>query len=63
MGFARNWVMMVMRCISWVEFAIIVNGKAGDDFKSTRGIRQPWVTGLLERWILFKAWPLIVVGF
>lgn len=33
--------MMVMRFISSVELAIIViNGKAGDDFKSTRGIRQ-----------------------
>ncbi|BFG30936.1 hypothetical protein CerSpe_172100 [Prunus speciosa] len=40
MGFARNWVMMVMRCISSVEFAIVVNGKAGDDFKSIGGIRQ-----------------------
>ncbi|CAL2227339.1 unnamed protein product [Prunus armeniaca] len=40
MGFARQWVGWVMRCLSSVEFAVIVNGKVGSYFNLTRGLRQ-----------------------
>ncbi|CAB4262919.1 unnamed protein product [Prunus armeniaca] len=40
MSFARQWVGWVMRCLSSVEFAVIVNGKVGSYFNLTRGLRQ-----------------------
>ncbi|KAI5342265.1 hypothetical protein L3X38_010140 [Prunus dulcis] len=40
MGFASKWVGWVMRCLSSVEFAVIVNGKVGSYFTPTRGLRQ-----------------------
>lgn len=40
MGFTSKWVGWVMRCLSSVEFAVIVNGKAGSYFTPTRGLRQ-----------------------
>ncbi|XP_021803273.1 uncharacterized protein LOC110747395 [Prunus avium] len=40
LGFAGDWISLVMRCITSVEFAVIVNGSPGISFKPTRGIRQ-----------------------
>ncbi|CAL9028853.1 unnamed protein product [Prunus brigantina] len=40
MGFASQWVGWVMRCLSSVEFAVLVNGKVGSYFTPTRGLRQ-----------------------
>ncbi|CAL9017676.1 unnamed protein product, partial [Prunus brigantina] len=40
LGFAGDWISLVMRCITSVEFAVIVNGSPGINFKPTRGIRQ-----------------------
>lgn len=40
MGFAMNWVSLLMRCVRSVSFAIILNGKTGDFFYPSRGLRQ-----------------------
>lgn len=40
MGFHSKWVGWVMECIKTVSFSITVNGKAGETFRPSRGIRQ-----------------------
>ncbi|BFG30782.1 hypothetical protein CerSpe_170560 [Prunus speciosa] len=39
-GFDQSWVRLVMRCITSVRFTVLLNGKSGNPFKSSRGIRQ-----------------------
>ncbi|XP_062028495.1 uncharacterized protein LOC133744394 [Rosa rugosa] len=40
LGFASNWINMIMRCVTSVSYAILVNGEATTTVKPTRGIRQ-----------------------
>ncbi|KAA3468586.1 reverse transcriptase [Gossypium australe] len=40
MGFAMNWVELIMKCISTASYAIILNGSRGRTFKPSRGLRQ-----------------------
>ncbi|KAA3454812.1 reverse transcriptase [Gossypium australe] len=40
MGFARKWVELIGRCVSSVSYAIIINGRRGNLFFPTRGLRQ-----------------------
>ncbi|KAM1054325.1 hypothetical protein ACFX2I_001689 [Malus domestica] len=40
MGFDRNWVNLVMNCVTTVEFSVLINGHSGRRFKPTRGLRQ-----------------------
>ncbi|KAH1122210.1 hypothetical protein J1N35_005370 [Gossypium stocksii] len=37
MGFAVEWVTLIMKCISIVSYTVSVNGRKGDVFKPTRG--------------------------
>lgn len=40
MGFAQNWVDLVMSCVSSTKLAVMMNGSPGDFFTPTRGLRQ-----------------------
>ncbi|CAL8168749.1 unnamed protein product [Prunus armeniaca] len=40
LGFANKWVRLIMSLVKSVELALVINGKPGSYFKSTRGIRQ-----------------------
>ncbi|KAA3464428.1 reverse transcriptase [Gossypium australe] len=40
MGFARNWIEPIMRCVTSVSYAVIINGSRGRAFKPSRGLRQ-----------------------
>ncbi|XP_052486336.1 uncharacterized protein LOC128041067 [Gossypium raimondii] len=40
MGFAKEWVVLIMRCISTVSYVVTTNGRNGRVFKPTRGLRQ-----------------------
>ena len=40
MGFAQKWIKVVMKCISSVSYALIINGLPQQVFFPTRGIRQ-----------------------
>ncbi|KAA3468576.1 reverse transcriptase [Gossypium australe] len=40
MGFAMNWVELIMKCISTSSYAVILNGSRGRTFKPSRGLRQ-----------------------
>lgn len=40
MGFHPKWVEMVMKCVTTVSFSVQINGKLGNYFKPTRGLRQ-----------------------
>ncbi|GMI89993.1 hypothetical protein HRI_002668700 [Hibiscus trionum] len=40
MGFAREWVNLILRCVSSVSFLVRVNGTLSEEFFPTRGIRQ-----------------------
>ncbi|XP_062014108.1 uncharacterized protein LOC133730558 [Rosa rugosa] len=40
LGFASNWINMVMRCVTSVSYAILVNGEATAKIHPTRGIKQ-----------------------
>ncbi|KAK5824413.1 hypothetical protein PVK06_019185 [Gossypium arboreum] len=39
-GFAVEWVTLIMKCISTVSYTVNINGKRGDIFKPTRGLHQ-----------------------
>ncbi|KAF5447955.1 hypothetical protein F2P56_033465 [Juglans regia] len=40
MGFAQEWIQLVMNCVESVSYSILLNGSPQDLFKPTRGIRQ-----------------------
>ncbi|KAA3467612.1 reverse transcriptase [Gossypium australe] len=40
MGFTKEWVALIMRCISIVSYVVNINGRRGNIFKPTRGLRQ-----------------------
>ena len=40
MGFARQWVSVIMNCVSSVSYRVKVNGKLTDAFTPQRGLRQ-----------------------
>ncbi|KAA3460897.1 reverse transcriptase [Gossypium australe] len=40
MGFANEWVGLIMKCISSVSYAVNINGSRGRIFQPTRGLRQ-----------------------
>ncbi|KAA3485113.1 reverse transcriptase [Gossypium australe] len=40
MGFAKEWVTLVMKCVSTVSYAVNINGNRGRIFQPTRGLRQ-----------------------
>ncbi|XP_016706911.1 uncharacterized protein [Gossypium hirsutum] len=40
MGFAEEWVSLILRCVSIVSYTVNINGRRGDVFKPTRGLRQ-----------------------
>ncbi|KAK5784652.1 hypothetical protein PVK06_039178 [Gossypium arboreum] len=39
-GFDRSWVDIIVKCIIFVSYLVIVNGKAEELFRPTRGFRQ-----------------------
>ncbi|KAA3475146.1 reverse transcriptase [Gossypium australe] len=39
-GFASNWIELIMRCVTSVSYAVTINGNRGRIFKPTRGLRQ-----------------------
>ncbi|KAA3472229.1 reverse transcriptase [Gossypium australe] len=39
-GFAREWVDLIMRCVTTVSYAVNINGRRGSLFHPTRGLRQ-----------------------
>ena len=40
LGFSQKWINLIMRCISFVSFSIIINGSVRGLIKPQRGIRQ-----------------------
>lgn len=40
MGFNQSWVDLIMNCITYVHYSIIVNGQPSEIFYPTRGIRK-----------------------
>nr|XP_028962160.1 uncharacterized protein LOC103417751 [Malus domestica] len=40
LGFCRGWTNLIMNCVTTVEFAVLLNGKPGQRFTPSRGIRQ-----------------------
>ncbi|KAA3466907.1 reverse transcriptase [Gossypium australe] len=40
MGFAREWVGLIMKCITSVSYAVNINGRRGRSFQPTRGLQQ-----------------------
>ncbi|GMJ02407.1 hypothetical protein HRI_003909900 [Hibiscus trionum] len=40
MGFASEWVSLVLRCITTVSYSVVINGSVGESFTPSRGLRQ-----------------------
>lgn len=40
LGFNEGWIKLVMSCVSTVSYSILINGKSGDHFLPSRGLRQ-----------------------
>jgi hypothetical protein len=40
LGFAANWIKLIMNCVQTVTLSVRVNGHFSEYFKPTRGIRQ-----------------------
>ena len=40
MGFNKNWINLIMKCISSVSYSVIINGTAYGNITPTRGLRQ-----------------------
>ncbi|KAL6194550.1 hypothetical protein ACLB2K_035632 [Fragaria x ananassa] len=40
MGFGHGWVSLLMACVRSVSFVVTLNGKTGDYFSPSRGLRQ-----------------------
>ncbi|KAG8499524.1 hypothetical protein CXB51_006063 [Gossypium anomalum] len=53
MGFAIEWVTLIMKCISTVSYTVNINGRRGEIFKPTRGLRQDAVNFKLSSVVNF----------
>ncbi|XP_042944602.1 uncharacterized protein LOC122278481 [Carya illinoinensis] len=40
LGFCDRWIQLIMICVESVRYSVVVNGKVGDTFMPTRGLRQ-----------------------
>lgn len=40
LGFCEVWIELVMNCVKSISYSILLNGKIGNSFNSSRGIRQ-----------------------
>ena len=40
LGFDGKWISLIMQCISFVSYSVIINGEAYGNITSTRGLRQ-----------------------
>lgn len=40
MGFAEQWIKMIMNCVSTVSYSVLINGQPMGQFFPTRGLRQ-----------------------
>lgn len=40
MGFDPGWVDSLMRCVHTVSYSVVFNGRVGDSFRPTKGLRQ-----------------------
>ncbi|KAA3474108.1 reverse transcriptase [Gossypium australe] len=40
MGFEQSWVNLIMKCLSTISYAVVLNGQAGNIFYSSRRLRQ-----------------------
>lgn len=43
MGFAKRWINLMMKCVSSMNYSVLVNGEPGKTIKLSRWIRQ-WDT-------------------
>ena len=40
LGFAEEWTKLIMMCITFVSYSVLINGERRGYFSATRGIRQ-----------------------
>lgn len=40
LGFVVQWVNLIMLCLKYVSFSVLLKGRPGASFHPTRGIRQ-----------------------
>ena len=40
LGFRREWVNLIMQCVTTVEYRVRINAEENESFKPTRGLRQ-----------------------
>lgn len=40
MGFAQDWISIVMKCVTTIFYSVSINGEIGDTFIPSRGLRQ-----------------------
>ncbi|KAG8474112.1 hypothetical protein CXB51_033815 [Gossypium anomalum] len=46
MGFTREWVELVMKCVTTTSYAVYINGSRARVFQPTRGLRQGLLKGV-----------------
>ncbi|XP_042969072.1 uncharacterized protein LOC122301754 [Carya illinoinensis] len=39
-GFSEKWINLIMKCVTSVSYLVLINGKPGERFRPTRGLRQ-----------------------
>lgn len=40
MGFATEWINLIMKCVMSVSYLVLINGRIGERFCPSRGLRQ-----------------------